>query len=43
MNDINTLKRAQPLLCIKGCDARKQDPICVVAENAAIVEIAGAV
>ena len=42
MNDINSHNRAQPLRCIKGCDARNQDPICVVAAYAAIVEITGA-
>jgi hypothetical protein len=32
-------RRAQS---IKGCDARRQDPRCVVAANSAIVEIIGA-
>jgi hypothetical protein len=42
MDDVAAHQGWQPLPCIKGCDARRQDPRCVVAAKLAIVELTGA-
>jgi hypothetical protein len=42
MDDVAAHQGRQPLPCIKGLDARRQDPRCVVTANLAIIELTGA-